>query len=208
MANIAILIFDDDESSQSALRQMLDSEGWRIQVVPVLAHALSELSTGEWSLVVANVAMTGLSGPVYSVLRELALAPPPEAGKVRARVLFIVPEPNAAEVRDVLELEHLPYVTRPIHYQDLIEKVSDLLMETSALETPIRQVQPDFAAARQKQQGARDLREIGVRQTKRDTGMFANRGEYTMTEEEIAEYERSEQSDQQRKKKKKEPFGY
>ncbi len=206
MANIGILIFEDDEASQSALRQMLDSEGWRVQVVPKLAHALAELSTGEWSLVIASVAMTGLTGPLYSILKDLALAPAMEGGKFRARVLFVVPETSAGEVRTTLEKEHLPYVLRPFQFQDVIERVSDLLMETTALSVPIRQVQHNFGAANQKQQGARDLHQMGVRQTKRDTGMFASRGEYSMTEEEIAEYEKSEQSEQERKKKKKDPF--
>jgi DNA-binding NtrC family response regulator len=206
LANIGILIFDDDEASQSALRQMVDSEGWRIQVVPKLEHALAELSTGEWSLVIANVAMTGVDGPLYSILKDLALAPALEAGKVRARVLFVVPENNARETRAILEKEHLPYVLRPFHYQDVIEKVSDLLMETTALSSPISQVHHDFGAAKSKKQGARDLHQIGARQARRDTGMFANRGEYTMTEEEISEYEKSEQTEQERKKKKKDPF--
>ncbi len=64
MANkIGILIVDDDEASQSALRQVLDSEGWYVRIVPVLNDALAELSSGEWSLVIVNIAMTGLCGP-------------------------------------------------------------------------------------------------------------------------------------------------
>ena len=58
----------------------------------LLSDALAELSSGEWSLVIVNIAMTGLTGPVYLTLKELALAPAVEEGKVRARVLFLVPE--------------------------------------------------------------------------------------------------------------------
>jgi CheY-like chemotaxis protein len=75
VAKIGILIIENDEVNQSALRQMLDSEGWQVRVVPAVGDALAELSTGEWSLVIVNVAMIGLRGPVYLTLRELALAP-------------------------------------------------------------------------------------------------------------------------------------
>jgi len=110
LPRIGILIIDDNEVSQSALRQVLDSEGWLVNVVPELNQALAELSTGEWSLVIVNVAMTGLTGPVYLTLKELALSPAVEEGMVRARVLFLVPEKIAVQALPVLEKERLPYV--------------------------------------------------------------------------------------------------
>ena len=97
MARIGILIIDDDEANQSALRQMLDSEGWHVRAVSAIQQALGELSTGEWSLVILNLGMVRMTSPVFLTLRELALAPAVEDGKVRARVLFVVPDSVAAE---------------------------------------------------------------------------------------------------------------
>lgn len=57
MAKIGILVIENDEANQGALRQILDSEGWQVRVVPVVNQALGELSSGEWSLVIVNVAM-------------------------------------------------------------------------------------------------------------------------------------------------------
>jgi DNA-binding response OmpR family regulator len=205
LATIGVLIIDNDEASQSAMRQMLDSEGWLVQVVPELVHGLAELSTGEWSLVIANVATTGLTGPLFSTLKELALAPAIEDGKMRARVLFLVPEPMATEAPAILERERLQYLPRPFHYQDVIEKVSDLLMETAALSSPIRQVDHDSKTSKKGQEGNRLLHEFGNRPAKRNTGMFANRSDYTMTEEEISEYEKTEKLEEEQKKKKKLP---
>ena len=144
---IGILIVDDDEASQSALRQVLDSEGWQVRIVPLLSDALAELSSGAWSLVIVNIAMTGLDGSVYLTLKELALAPAVEEGKVRARVLFLVPEMQAAEACPALEKERLPYVLKPFQFNDFLEKVSDLLMETDSLADPIRRVRHDASAA-------------------------------------------------------------
>ena len=125
MPRIGILIIEDDEANQSALRQLLDSEGWYVRVVPVVSHALAELSSGEWSLVILNIAMVGLSSPVYETLRELALAPAVEEGKVRARVLFVVPESAALEALTIFERERLPYVVKTFQFNDLLEKVRD-----------------------------------------------------------------------------------
>lgn len=202
---IGILIIDDDEASQSALRQVLDSEGWHVQIVPLISEALPELSSGEWSLVIVNISMTGLSGPVYLTLKELALAPAVEEGNVRARVLFLVPELAASETTPVLEKERLPYVLKPFQFNDFLEKVSDLLMETDALTTPIRRVRHDASAAERKRNETRAGHESAIRQGRRDTGMFAKRDEYVMSEEEIAEYEKTEKEEREQKKKKKQP---
>jgi len=203
LARIGILIIEDDEANQSALRQLLDSEGWYVRIVPVVKHALAELSTGEWSLVILNIAMVGLSSPVYETLRELALAPAVEEGKVRARVLFVVPESAALEALPIFERERLPYVVKPYQFHDLLEKVSDLLMEAAALTNPIRRVRHDSSLSERKRQEGRQGRESGNAFAPRNTNMFAKRDEYVMTEEEIAEYEKSEKEEREAKKKKK-----
>jgi DNA-binding NtrC family response regulator len=202
LAKIGILIIEDDEANQSALRQLLDSEGWQVRVVPLASQALGELSSGEWSLVIANIAMIGLTSPVYLTLRELALAPAIEEGHVRARVLFVVSESAAAEVLPSLERERLPYVLKPFQFHDLLEKVSDLLMEAAALANPIRRVRHDSSLSDRKRKEGREGRESGNALAQRNTNMFAKRDEYVMTEEEIAEYEKSEKEECDLKKKK------
>jgi DNA-binding NtrC family response regulator len=184
------------------LRQLLHSEGWHVRVVAVVSQALPELSSGEWSLVIANVAMIGMASPVYQTLRELALAPAVEAGKVRARVLFIVPESAAREALPAFERERLPYVLKPFQFHDLLEKVSDLLMEAAALASPIRHVRHDSSLSERRRKEGRAGREAGNAMAQRNTSMFAKRDEYVMTEEEIAEYEKAEKEEREQKRKK------
>ena len=202
MAKIGILIIEDNEANQSALRQVLDSEGLYVRAVPAVNQGMAELSSGEWSLVIVNVAMIGLTSPIYLTLRELALAPAVEDGKVRARVLFVVPESAAAAALPIFEREKLPYVLKPFQFHDLLEKVSDLLMEAAALVDPIRRVRQDSQLSERKRKEGRAGRESG-RAASRNTSMFARREEYSMTEEEIAEYEKSEREERDLKKKKK-----
>jgi len=203
VSKVGILIIDDNEANQTALRQVLDSEGWHVRVVPVLTQALAHLSSGEWSLVIANIGMMDLTSPVFMTLRELALAPAVEEGNVRARVLFVVPESAATRMLPNLERERLPYLLKPFQFHDLLEKVSDLLLEAAALATPIRRVRHDSGESERKRQENRQGHESGRRQTRRDTNMFAKRDEYVMTEEEIAEYEKTEKEERELKKKKK-----
>ena len=161
---VGILIVDDDRDSQAALRELLGSEGWRLGITSVASQALPELATGEWSLVIINVAMSGLEGPVYDTLKELAQAPPVEGESKRARVLFLVPELAGRTAQPVLERERLPYVLKPFHLHDFLEKVSDLLMETSAITDPIRRVKqlhggPDLRDGRRAEREREDVPE-------------------------------------------------
>jgi DNA-binding response OmpR family regulator len=186
---VNILVLDQEGPSANALRQVLDSEGWRVRVIANTKHLLAELKTGEWSLVIANIAMLGLDSPGYLTLRELASVPAEDGGRLRG--LFLVPEMTGSHFVGTLEKAKMPYVVRPYHLHDFLEKVSDLLVEVSAIEAPLRQVRYEFGGLRKKK-----------REASRTTTMFASRDSYSYTEEELAEYEKQE-SEQSRSKRNK-----
>ena len=179
LQQIGILVLDDNAPGGSAVKQILDSEGWRVRIVPDSQMLLAELKTGEWSLVIANVALTGVEGPAFVTLRELASVPPADGGRVR--VLYLVPELASGQYIVHLEAARLPYVLRPYHLHDFLEKVSDLLVEVKAIEGPIRQVRHEFGALRKMK-----------KQAGRSNSMFASRDSFSYTDEELAEYEKQE----------------
>ncbi len=195
MNPIGILIIDDDEASQGALCQLLDSEGWRVSVAPLLTTALQQLAAGDWKLVIASVAMTGLSGPLFATLSELALSEAMEGGATRVRVLFLVPEFAALEAQPILESARLSYLLKPFHLHDFLERVSDLLMETETIAAPIRRVRQGGRSRRGR--GRESATGLG---STRGTSMFANREDYVMSEEEILEYERQQAEESKQKK--------
>src|SRR5215467_7063629 len=90
VTQVGILVLDENVTGGTAIKQILDSEGWRVRVVRDLPMLMSELKSGEWSLVIANVATTGVEGPVFSVLKELCTVPQAEGGRIR--ILYIIPE--------------------------------------------------------------------------------------------------------------------
>ena len=176
---VGILVLDNDAQGASAVKQILDSEGWRVRNVQDTAQLLAELKTGEWSLVIANVAITGIDSPAFITLRELASVVPEEGGRIR--VLYLIPETGGSQFIGHLEIGHMPYVVRPYHLHDFLEKVSDLLVEIKAIEAPLRQVRHEFGALRKKK-----------KQAGRSNSMFASRDSFSYTDEELAEYERQE----------------
>jgi len=176
---IGLLVLENDSSNSIALKQILDSEGWRVRLVPDVPLLHSELKTGEYSLVIANIELVGMSSPTFHVLQELAAVSPDEGGRIR--VLYVVPELSGAQFVSALERARVPYAVRPFHLHDLLEKVSDLLVEVKAIEGPLRMTRHEFGEARKKR-----------KQATRTNSMFASRDSYSYTEEEIAEYERQE----------------
>lgn len=196
MEDIGILILDDDLVSQAALRQVLDSEGWQVRVVALAHKALAELARGEARLVIANISMTGLAGPVFETLRELALAPSEEGVGALVRVLFLIPAMAAPEAQPALERAGLPFLVKPYHLHDFLQKVSDLLIEAGAISTSMRNVKIELQAP------ARSLVRSGTRLDARRTAMFSGREDYVMTEEELIEYERQEIEDKKKKVRK------
>lgn len=200
---VGILIIDDDIESQQALRHVLDSEGWSVHVVALASQALTELARGNWSLVIVNVALTDLQGPLFNILKDLAQAnydstdeegeEPVEEGQ-KIRVLFLVPVLAEKEAQPVLEREGLPYITKPYHLHDFLGKISDLLIEAGAITHPIRS--EGFGATgpvRRRKRSSRGQR----------SAMFASREDYQMTEEEIAEFEKAEEEERRKREKEK-----
>jgi DNA-binding response OmpR family regulator len=176
---VGILVLDNDPQGGGAVKQILDSEGWRVRVVPDTQLLFAELRTGEWSLVIANIAVTGVDSQAFITLKELATVSHDDGGRIR--VLYLIPELAGGQYIGHLEVARLPYVIRPYHLHDFLEKVSDLLVEVKAIEGPIRQVRHEFGALRKKK-----------KQAGRSNSMFASRDSFSYTDEELAEYERQE----------------
>ena len=85
---VGILVLENDPGNSTALKQILDSEGWRVRIIEDVPMLHVELKTAEYSLLIANVALLGVESTTFQVLRELANVPLEEGG--RLRILFVV----------------------------------------------------------------------------------------------------------------------
>jgi len=132
LAEVGILIIDDDIVSQRALKHILDSEGWRVRIVPLASHALAELASGQWDLVVVNIALTDLRGPLFSILKELAQADTTDA-----------PEPQETSEHVLQSLAEVP---RPHSSEDVLRSSEHALRSLDNVPQPSNDV-PDGAVA-------------------------------------------------------------
>jgi CheY-like chemotaxis protein len=221
VAEISILVLEDDIPSQRAIHNVLDAEGWRVRIVSA-PEVLAELARGGWSLVIVNAALTDPRGPLFAILKDLALSDPehseeeplegadsaggdrvilervepPKRTADRLRVLFLVPSSVSRQMQPILEREGLPYALKPYNLHEFLEKVSDLLLEAGAIDAPIRTIR-DLAPRRRP--SARR-----VRRDNQSAAMFAPREDYQMTEEEMAEWERQEEEESKKRRKEQE----
>ena len=179
MPDVRILVIDDDEASQRALGLVLDSDGWEIQMAALPDEALGKLAAGGWNLIIANVSMSSLSGPLFNLLKELSEA------KGRLRVLFLVPAVAEERARAALEQYKLPYATKPLHLHDFLQHVGELLLEAGAIQQPLHPVRSGPAAPERRLQDRRKQKRGGPE-------MFASREGYDYDEEELKKFEEEE----------------
>ncbi len=194
--SIGILILDDDPGAQGALAHVLSAEGWRVEQLTDAREGLHALASRQWSLVVANVALTGLDGPVFITLKELSQASANAGEARRVRTLFLVPEGAAPVAQPALERMRLPFVLKPVHLHDFLERISDLLIEAGVIGRPIRQVFEGSAA---------QTRKKAAPKAGGAPRMFAAREDYYMTEEEFSEWERQEAAASKQRRPKPQP---
>lgn len=193
MGEVRILVIDDDAATQNALRHVLDSEGWKVTCAPMVREGLVTLATGDWSLVICNIAMVGLESALFTTLRDLEQGSEQAGAKGRVRVMFLVPETAAPLARPVLQRDSLPFVVKPFHLNDFLERVGELLLEVGALGGAIRQVRRGGADRRRRE------RRSGF--DRRAAPMFASRKEYFLSEEDLAAYEQAEAEERKRREK-------
>ena len=195
------LIVDDDVVSQRALKNILDSEGWRVRIVPLASAAMLELASGEWSLVIVNVAMTDVRGPLFSILKELAqgAADAPEGASVDqtrpSASAFFSSSRCSPSVRPSRSSNGNPCPTSSSRITCTISSEKS----ASCWSRPARSPIPFAASATLTAPAAAARR---ARSPQAPQLMFAARDDYQMSEEEMLEWERSEE--EARKKREKE----
>ncbi len=181
MPDVRILVIDDDLASQRALGLILESDGWLIEMAALPDEALAKLAGGGWNLVIANVSMSSLSGPLFALLKDLSEA------KGALRVLFLVPALIESKAVEALERLKLPYATKPLHLHDFLEQVSDLLREAGVITGPLHGLRDGGPVVPKPQ-----LQDARHRKKEGEAAMFADRDDSYYDEEELKKFEEEE----------------
>lgn len=227
MAEVGILIIDDDIVSQRALKHVLDSEGWRVRIVPLASHALLELASGQWDLVIVNVALTDTRGPLYAILKELAQADTTEPQETPENV----PE-SSEEMPQLQPTEEIPEAAVAVvakrrlrvlflvpllaakHVQPVLEQeglpyspkpyhLHDFLEKVSELLLEAGAISEPIRSMGSLSAGKKRVRARRVARDSRRGTMFASREDYQMSEEELVEWEKQEEEERKKREKEK-----
>jgi DNA-binding response OmpR family regulator len=137
--------------------------------------------------VVVDTLSKRAEGPLYEVLRELQRA------DKTLQVLYVTSKAMEDAEREQLERQGMACLERPVRLHDLLELVSELLLESGTLKRPLRELY-DSPVAAAKNTGPS---ESGFEEYK----MFASRDDYVYDED----YYEKEKRKKKKKKEKEQP---
>src|SRR6266852_8274089 len=133
-----VLVVDDEPTVARLIADVLEDEGMRVEVLLDGREALDCAARQTFDLVICDMKMPGLDGQHFYNSLERSGNP------LRERFLFVTGDIIAAQTREFLERNHLPYVAKPFRVEELTEKVH------SVLAIAVHQQPPPAAAARKK----------------------------------------------------------
>ena len=128
MAEIPILIVDDDPDSLDIVRTFLESKGYHVVTAPDGRSALSKLGDVRPALVLLDVMMPGMDG--WEVARMIKNHP--DFGDTR--VVMLTARSGFADKQEGLRSGADDYIVKPIRLDELAARVEkNLEARTSAL---------------------------------------------------------------------------
>ncbi len=116
-----ILVVDDEVIVQQVLGEVLAEEGYVVEAVAHAREALAKLGGNNYSLILLDIKMSGMSGiEFYQHLQQTAS---PLAGKV----VFITGDVLSADTLSFLQKSKAPFLTKPFDNEQLKRKVNRIL---------------------------------------------------------------------------------
>jgi DNA-binding response OmpR family regulator len=122
-----ILVVDDDVSTRSMLRDLLDLEGYAVDDAPSARQLLERVRTAPPDLVLLDVMMPGQDGlDALAVLRRTSDVP----------VILVTAKDSETDRVVGLRLGADDYVTKPFSHAELLARISSVLRRARPSRTP------------------------------------------------------------------------
>jgi signal transduction histidine kinase/CheY-like chemotaxis protein len=127
-----VLVVEDEPTVARLLGDVLEDEGFQVDVLLNGREALDRAGREPYDLVICDMKMPGLDGQNF--YKSLVRAGNP----ISERFLFVTGDTVAAQTREFLERNHLPHVAKPFRVEELTEKVHRVLESKLVRAAPSR----------------------------------------------------------------------
>jgi PAS domain S-box-containing protein len=119
-AQASILVVDDEPSIRAYLQQLLTRSGYRVDQAADSKQTLAQLENHPYDVLLMDIRMPGISG--RDLYDEIIRRWP----EMTDRVLFITGDVSDQATRKFLKGRKLPFITKPLEREALLEKISML----------------------------------------------------------------------------------
>ncbi|MBN2289797.1 MAG: response regulator [Candidatus Glassbacteria bacterium] len=119
MAKKKILIVDDDEQVLAMLNELLEEEGYLIEISPGGEDALSKVAGKNYHLVISDVRMPGIDG--FEVLQRV------KDLHRKTKVILMTGYTDDYDISDALILGADDYITKPFDVDKVVLTINNLL---------------------------------------------------------------------------------
>jgi signal transduction histidine kinase/CheY-like chemotaxis protein len=116
-----ILVVEDEPTVARLIADVLEDEGFRVDVVLDGREALKQATRESYDLVICDMKMPGIDGRQF--YRALAQA----GNSLSDRFLFVTGDTVSLHTHEFLEGHGLPHVAKPFRMEELKDRVHDLL---------------------------------------------------------------------------------
>ncbi|MBL8697762.1 MAG: response regulator [Alphaproteobacteria bacterium] len=117
-----ILVIEDEEAIREDLEEVLRLKGYSVASAPDGMDGLRQISARRPDLVLCDRLMPGLTGS--ELLTELRASRPDLAGMP---FVFLTALADSADLREVEHLQPSAYISKPVDYATLVERINQLL---------------------------------------------------------------------------------
>ena len=114
-----VAIVDDDQSVQSALKDLMESAGLSALCFGSAEEFLESAERKETACLIADISMPGMSG--------LELQAKLKTEGSRIPIIFITARPDAKTKMEAMEAGAVEFLSKPFDYEGLLEKVRTAL---------------------------------------------------------------------------------
>jgi len=134
-----ILVVEDEPTVARLIADVLEDEGFDVDVLLDGREALDRAARESYNLVICDMKMPGLDGQNFYKSLERAGNP------LHERFLFVTGDIVAAQTQEFLRRNDLPHVAKPFRVEELTEKVHRVLESKVRRESAVTSTRKDAA---------------------------------------------------------------